>query len=82
MICSEGNGGTVTRVVLDTARDHPTVAYDLQVRSLSEDTLKEVWMEEVKAIRHQNSAVNKLLDAHNNPLWLSNRIRMFYLPIW
>ena len=78
MICSEGNDVTMTRVVLDTSRAHPTVVDCHQVRSLSEETLKDVLMEEVNAIQKQNMVVSKFLDAHNNPRWLLNNTQCFF----
>ena len=53
--------------MLDTFRAHTTVVYGLQVRSLSEETLKDALMEEVKAIQTHHRAVNKLPNAHKQP---------------
>ena len=76
MLCDAENEGTMTRVVLDTLRDHPAVLYGHnRIRALSEDCLTSILSEEMKLLQRQSRVVHQLMELHNRDYVLANQAK-------
>ena len=81
-LVSQANGGTMTRVVLETMRDNPTVVYGLRVRKVTEEMLLDELQVEMAALQRQSRVVNKLCEEACNLDYLMNKTQCFDLYRW
>ena len=81
-LVSQNNGGTMTRVVLETIRDNPTVIYGQRVRKVTEEMLLGELQVEMGALQRQARVINKLCEEACNLDYLMNKTQCFDLHRW